>query len=604
MFSSFWPRTAAIHRPESTWLAMLAGCVAGILLPLGILLIGWAVELSFAAVLGTMPNTVSVGPFVLQTSWLNAGTSALRGVLGLIVLLAIIALIKYLAVLLNERAANYAALDFDVQVQKLLFKKSSALATEHGLSGQRSVLHEIQNDSLPKVRDAVASWYVAWPRFLLHVVLLLALASAIHPWLTAAAVVGLLVLRTVYFYLESLRRKQRPVHLERWRASREKLLYLCDTAPLLAAIHDTEDTAHEYQSQLQSYRQTGLQLVEAGGWKSPTIRLLTILLATVLAILIAIRVLDRESSIGLGGAVALCTAVAISVYSFSRIGIAMARRREAETPVHQIVNYLSQGESSEGDRVRIEPEKIERELTFDHLTIRESTGKKLLDDISLSLKPGQLTAIVGTDRFQTRALAELCLGFGKPDSGRMLIDGNDSIDVSRTALQKLSLWVAPNGPLVSGSIEDNLWINGHPDALVDLMEVARKAHVADAIMNLPEGLQTLVSPSEERLPPDSLFRIGIARGFVKKRSIVVAEEPKPMRASIEADSTEALVQLKNEGVIVVVLPNRLSTLRAADQVVVLHDHQVSDRGTHAELLERSELYRHLNYVRFAPFGIG
>jgi ABC-type multidrug transport system fused ATPase/permease subunit len=136
------------------------------------------------------------------------------------------------------------------------------------------------------------------------------------------------------------------------------------------------------------------------------------------------------------------------------------------------------------------------------------------------------------------------------------------------------------------------------------MEVARKAHVADAIMNLPEGLQTLVSPSEERLPPDSLFRIGIARGFVKKRSIVVAEEPKPMRASIEADSTEALVQLKNEGVIVVVLPNRLSTLRAADQVVVLHDHQVSDRGTHAELLERSELYRHLNYVRFAPFGIG
>jgi ATP-binding cassette subfamily B protein len=113
-----------------------------------------------------------------------------------------------------------------------------------------------------------------------------------------------------------------------------------------------------------------------------------------------------------------------------------------------------------------------------------------------------------------------------------------------------------------------------------------------------------VSPIEQRLDLDALFRIGIARGFVKKPSIVVAEEPGLSQGSSPTESTEALAQLRNEGFIVVVLPGRLSTLRAADQIVLLHQHRVEDIGTHAELLERNELYRHLNYVRFARLGLG
>jgi ABC-type protease/lipase transport system fused ATPase/permease subunit len=183
----------------------------------------------------------------------------------------------------------------------------------------------------------------------------------------------------------------------------------------------------------------------------------------------------------------------------------------------------------------------------------------------------------------------------------MLIDDNDSNDISRIALQRLALWVAPNGPLLSGSITDNLWINEQPDATFDLMDAARKARVADAILNLPEGLQTLVSPVEGRLPPDAMFRIGLTRGFVKKPSIIVAEEPGPGQGAIEAESTDALMQLRNEGFIVVVLASRLSTLRSADQIVLLHEHRVQDIGTHTDLLDRSELYRHLNYVRFTRF---
>ncbi len=604
VFSSFWPRQAEIHRPESTWLAMLFGSIAGFLLPVLILLLGWTLDLLVRGSTGDMPSELRVGPWMLQTSWLSAGASPLRGILGLVVLMAIVALMKLLAVVICERAACHASLDFDTQVQKLLFSKSGALATEHGLSGQRSLLHEFQLTSIPRIRDAILAWYAAMPRFVIHVVLLFALASTIDPWLTATAAVGIFILRTTFFYLESNRRKQRPVHLERWRAAREKLAYLCDTAPLLATIHDTGDTANSYRSHLQSYRQSGLSLMDFGGLRSPVLQLMGVALATLLSILAAVQILDTSGPIGIGAIATLVVAVTMGILAFSRAGAAVSRRREAEASVQQVVNYLSQGESGEVQKDLQEPVQVSGALEFDHLTIRESSGQKLLENISLRLQPGQITAIVGTENVQTRALAELILGFGRPTSGRILIDDVDSIDIARASIQKLSLWVSPNGPLVSGSIEENLWINGHPDATVDLMEVARRARVAEAIFNLPEGLQTLVSPAEDRLQPDAMFRLGIARGFVKKPSIVVAEEPQPAaRASIEHDTTEALLQLKADGVIVVVLPSRITTLRAADQVLLVHEHRIAAVGTHAELLETSELYRHLNYLRFSAVSM-
>lgn len=601
MFPSFWPRRAAIQRPGSTWLAILAGVLSGFLLPIGILWIGWTIELLVDCVIGNVPESVKVGLLALPTDWLGAGNSAVRAVSAMLVILAGIFILKYLAVSVNQLAAYYAAFDFDVQVQKRLFEKSAALASLEGLSVQRSVLHEIQSDSLPKARESIAAWYMASPRYMLRVLLLTALAASIHPWLTATAVVGLFVLRTFYSYVESSARKRRESHWEQWRTSRERLSYLCDTAPLLATIHNAGDTKQEFQSLLQTYRQASMKLLDFSGWKSPTIRLISTMLALILGILVSIRVLDLHSSIGLGGAAALCTSVAIAVYSLSQIRAAYVSRRNAETPLLQIVNYLCQTQPVENRRDLQTPKRIEKELVFDHLMLRESNGKKLLEDVSVVLKPGQMTALISDDRFTARAIAELCLGFGKPTSGRMLIDGVDSNDISRSALQQLALWVAPNGPLLSGSISDNLWINEQPDATFDLMDAARKARVSDAILNLPEGLQTLVSPTEKRLPTDAMFRIGVARGFVKKPSIVVAEEPGPYQAATEAESTDALMQLRNEGFIVVILASRLSTLRSADQIVLLHDHRVEDIGTHAELLDRSELYRHLNYVRFTRF---
>jgi ABC-type transport system involved in cytochrome bd biosynthesis fused ATPase/permease subunit len=194
----------------------------------------------------------------------------------------------------------------------------------------------------------------------------------------------------------------------------------------------------------------------------------------------------------------------------------------------------------------------------------------------------------------------MVLGFGQPISGRLLFDDVDSKDLSSESIREHSLWIAPNGPLVTGTIEDNLWLGLQRDATIDMREITQLARVSEAIFELPDGLQTLVSSKEQRLSPDLMFRLGIARAFLKKPSIIVAEEPASSQGAIEAETTRALLEARNHACVVLVLPNRLSTLRAADQVVVLHHRKIADVGTHNELLERSELYRHWNYMHFAP----
>jgi ABC-type multidrug transport system fused ATPase/permease subunit len=593
-----------MRRSEWTWIASIAGMVAGSLLPVSVVIMGWIIELMVSAVSGSIPGAVAVGPFVFSTDWLQAGNSALRVGLGLVLLLGLVVLMKYLALTIGEIAVRNAAADFETQVQKLLFTKSSSQATEVGLSVQRSVLNEIQTECLPQVRDAIEAWYTAWPRFLVRALILLAIALLIHPWLTAAMGGGLLILWLYYAYLQSSINLQRQAQRERWSQSRDRMMYLRDTAPLLATIHNTEATDEEFQSQVQIYRSAGVGSNHAGVYTAPSFRLLCIVMAIAMMALVMIRVLDRQSSIGLGGAATLGVSVFMAAVSVFHGYAAWARRRAAEGRLQKITSYLGQSDPAESPHRRIAPASITRDMVFDHVMLRESHGAKLLEDVSVVLKRGQLTALVGSDPLQTHALAELCLGFGKPTSGRVLIDHTDATDISRSSLQKLALWVAPNGPLFNGTIAENLWVKGQPDATIDLMEAARKSQVADVIMNLPEGLQTLVSPSEERLDRDSRFRIGIARGFVKKPSVVVAEEPGPTLTAIDSESTHALLQLKNEGFIVVVLASRLATLRAADQIVLIHEHRVEDIGTHSELLERNERYRHMNYLRFSRVGIG
>ncbi len=134
----------------------------------------------------------------------------------------------------------------------------------------------------------------------------------------------------------------------------------------------------------------------------------------------------------------------------------------------------------------------------------------------------------------------------------------------------------------------------------ELIDAVREAGAYEAIASLPDYFSTLLTDDDDRLKGDALFRLGIARALLSQASIVVANEPAEKNGATAGETIDALRAIARRGSIVFVQPKRSNTLRQVDQVVLLHEKKVVAVGTHNELLEKSELYRHLNYILFSP----
>jgi ABC-type multidrug transport system fused ATPase/permease subunit len=367
-------------------------------------------------------------------------------------------------------------------------------------------------------------------------------------------------------------------------------------------MQNRDETQRSFEAQLQTYRQNQIQLADGGIWKSPYMMLPTAVLSVFLMVVISIRFLDPSSRMHLAELMTLVAAVGLALAGFQRFLFALRRYRTAERAALSVANYLEQPTAVHTDRTWIALSGPRFEIVLDHVTFRNSTAQKLLEDITASVKPGMLTAVIASEAVQSSALVEMILGFGKPASGRILINGIDSTDVEPAQIRNLSLWVSPKGPLVNGTLEENLWAGAPHDATIDMMACAKRMRVSDPILNLPDGLSTIVTPNEDRLQPDDIFRIGLTRGLIKNPNLIVAHEPSNrVEQAVEEQTSAAIREIAAPNRMLVVLAQRLATLRDADQIIVLHEHRIAGIGTHAQLLENCEIYRHINYMMFSPF---
>ena len=615
VFPNFWPPASGLRTPGSAWIANFLALVLALLVPslliLGgftIDLMGWEhqqVEQSFEqgsqVLIDTGSQYTSIGPFRFQYSnlpfWNLLSSYKALGLIGLLgVGLALMSVLNWL----QRRSGVQSALDTEEQMHQRLFHHSGALALERGLSAQAGLLQSFHEQTIPAMRMAIINWLQVYPKHFLQIGLLVILAGLIHPLLTIAALIAAWIIRNVHLWQQAGHIKQRWVEQQRWGAAHEQLGKVSQTAPLMATIHDSRETLDHFRSNMTTYRNAASQVLSYDKAKLPLVPLSLAALGTGLIFLLALGMLDPRKHLSLGAGFVWTASICAAIYSGYRIATARLSVAKATPKLAQIYEYLAIQATSSSSATKMLSKNLSQGVSVEHVTLQSGNNQKLLDDVSASFKPGQLTAIISSDPFLSKALVEMILGFGQPVSGRLMFDDVDSKDLSSESIRQHSLWIAPNGPLVTGTIEDNLWLGLQRDATIDLREITQLARVSEAVLELPDGLQTLVSFNEQRLSPDLMFRLGIARAFLKKPSIVVAEEPASTQAGIEAETTRALLEARNHACIVLVLPNRLSTLRAADQVIVLHNRKVADVGTHNELLERSELYRHWNYVHFAP----
>lgn len=220
-------------------------------------------------------------------------------------------------------------------------------------------------------------------------------------------------------------------------------------------------------------------------------------------------------------------------------------------------------------------------------------GKPILRDISFSVQPGEVIALVGPAGSGKSTLAHLIPRFYDVTQGRITLDGIDIRDLSLESLRRNVGIVLQDTFLFSATIRENI-AYGKPEAsLEEVMQAARVAQLHDFILSLPQGYDTWVGERGVSLSGGQRQRLAIARALLLAPPVLVLDDA---TASVDAETEERLQRALEEvirGRTVILIAHRLSTLRLANRVLVLQGGRIVQEGTHAELLAQEGLYRQL-----------
>ncbi len=286
------------------------------------------------------------------------------------------------------------------------------------------------------------------------------------------------------------------------------------------------------------------------------------------------------------------------------------------TPIKKLIQFVEMFQNAITGYVRFEelmnvqPEKedehaqeltdVKGEITFDNVTFQYDEGKEVLSNISLTFPQGKMVAIVGPSGGGKTTLCHLIPRFYEISSGSISVDGHDIRTVTRSSLRQKIGIVQQDVFLFTGTIFDNIAYGKLGSSREEVIEAAKKANIHDYIMSLPEGYETFVGERGVKLSGGQKQRISIARVFLKNPPILVLDEATSALDNVTEnyiqDSLDELC--KNRTTIVVA--HRLSTIKHADEIIVMDRDGIQERGTHAQLLEKENgIYKELYEAQFA-----
>jgi ATP-binding cassette subfamily B protein len=239
-------------------------------------------------------------------------------------------------------------------------------------------------------------------------------------------------------------------------------------------------------------------------------------------------------------------------------------------------------------------ERAQGHIQFHNVTFQYQKGDPVLRNVNLDIPAGTVVALVGPTGVGKTTLASLIPRFYDVTEGSITLDGHDLREFTLKSLREQISMVLQDVFLFHGTVRENI-LFGRPDATnEEVIEAAKVANAHDFIMNdLSDGYDTIIGERGVKLSGGQKQRISIARAVLKDAPILILDEA---TSSVDTE-TELLIQQAldrlTEGRTTIIIAHRLSTIRNADQIVVLANDGIAEKGTHAELMARDGLYRHL-----------
>ena len=241
----------------------------------------------------------------------------------------------------------------------------------------------------------------------------------------------------------------------------------------------------------------------------------------------------------------------------------------------------------------VEAASLRGEIVFENVSFDYGDGKGVLRNVSFAVSPGQLVALVGASGAGKSTIVSLVLRLYDPQEGSVFIDGVNVKNYRRESLRSEIGMVLQDTVLFGATVRENISY-GKPDASPEeVEEAARLAHAHHFIAALPEGYDTVLGERGNSLSIGQRQRICLARAIIRRPSILILDEPtSAVDAESEALIWDAVNRVRN-GKTAIVIAHQFSSIRRADQILVLKGGQIVERGTHAELLELKGRYHDL-----------
>ncbi|MBK3629882.1 ABC transporter ATP-binding protein [Streptomyces sp. MBT49] len=259
------------------------------------------------------------------------------------------------------------------------------------------------------------------------------------------------------------------------------------------------------------------------------------------------------------------------------------------------VGEVLQAPELEDNEGKSELTSLDGSVTFQDVGYAYDSGSPAVRDFSLSVAPGETVALVGASGAGKSTVLGLVIGFIRPTSGRVLLDGADMSTLDLRTYRRFLSVVPQESILFDGTIRENVAYGMEDEADEETVRAAlRDANALEFVDRLPEGLNTLVGERGARLSGGQKQRLAIARALIRDPKVLVLDEAtSALDTRSEALVQQALARLLR-GRTTFVVAHRLSTVRGADRIVVMGEGRILETGTHDELLRRGGAYTELH----------
>ena len=340
----------------------------------------------------------------------------------------------------------------------------------------------------------------------------------------------------------------------------------------------------------QSNTDKQLRMVKTGAVYTPTLQLL---IYSAMAVLMFLVLLLRGDATA-GDLVAYITAAGLLPKPIRQLSEVSANIQKGLAAADSIFEQLD--EAPETDTGTVERERIEGRLEVKHLSFAyPDTDKPVLHDISFSVEPGQMVALVGRSGSGKSTLANLIPRFYHHDQGQILLDGVEIEDFKLHNLRRHIALVTQQVTLFNDSVASNIAYGDLAGAPREAIERAvADAYAKEFIDKLPQGLDTEVGENGVLLSGGQRQRLAIARALLKDAPLLILDEATSALDTESERHIQAALDRVMQGRTTLVIAHRLSTIEKADLILVMDQGRIVERGTHAELLGRNGHYARLH----------